>query len=126
MVLAGIFAGVSVVLAAVGIYGVLAYAVEQRRREIGVRMALGALPNQILSQFLFLGTRLVMAGSLLGAIGGWLTGRAMSKLLFGVGSAHPAVFVGTAAVLALVSLAACLAPAVRAARVPPMEALRAE
>lgn len=126
MVLAGIFAGVSVVLAAVGIYGVLAYAVEQRRREIGVRMALGALPNQILSQFLFLGTRLVVAGSLLGAIGGWLTGRAMSKLLFGVGSAHPAVFVGTAAVLALVSLAACLAPAVRAARVPPMEALRAE
>jgi predicted permease len=126
LMLAGIFAGVAVVLAAVGIYGVLAYAVAQRRREIGVRMALGALPQQILSQFLSLGAKLVILGSVLGAIGAWLTGRAMAGLLYGVGSANPLVFAGTAALLALVAMAACLLPAIRAARVPPMEALRAE
>jgi predicted permease len=126
LMLAGIFAGVALVLAAVGIYGVLAYAVAQRRREIGVRMALGALPQQILAQFLSLGAKLVVIGSILGGIGGWLTGRAMAGLLFGVGPAHPSVFLGTAALLAMVAMAACLVPAVRAARVPPMEALRSE
>ncbi|HXQ79718.1 MAG TPA: ABC transporter permease [Opitutaceae bacterium] len=126
LMLAAIFAGVAVVLAAVGIYGVLAYAVAQRRREIGVRMALGALPQQILAQFLSLGARLAFFGSMLGGIGGWLTGRAMSKLLFGVGPVHPAVFAGTAVLLAAVAMAACLLPAVKAARVPPMEALRSE
>jgi len=126
LMLAGIFAGVALVLAAVGIYGVLAYAVAQRRREIGVRMALGALPQQIVAQFLRLGATLVVLGSILGAIGGWLTGRAMAGLLFGVGPIHPAVFAATAGVLAVVALAACLTPAVRAARVPPMEALRSD
>jgi predicted permease len=126
LMLAGIFAGIALVLAAVGIYGVLAYAVAQRRREIGVRMALGALPQQILGQFLSLGGKLVIVGSLIGGIGGWLTGRAMQGLLFGVSAFHPAVFAGTAAVLGLVAMVACLAPAVKAARVPPMEALRSE
>ena len=125
LVLAGIFAGVALVLAAVGIYGVLAYAVAQRRREIGVRMALGALPQQILGQFLSLGGRLALAGSVLGIIGGWLAGRAMTAILFGVGPVSVAVFASTAALLGLVALAACLLPAMRAARVPPMEALRA-
>jgi putative ABC transport system permease protein len=89
-------------------------------------MALGALPEQIRAQFLLLGAKLVIAGSILGGIGAWLTGRAMGKLLFGVGPAHPAVFGGTAAVLALIAMAACMLPAARAARVPPMEALRSE
>jgi putative ABC transport system permease protein len=124
LMLAGIFAAVALVLAAVGIYGVLAYAVAERRREIGVRMALGALPMQILAQFLSLGARLVLVGSVLGGIGGWLIGRAMVSLLFGVGAAQPLVFVGAAALLALVAMTACLVPALRAARVPPMEALR--
>jgi predicted permease len=124
LMLAGIFAAVALVLAAVGIYGVLAYAVAERRREIGVRMALGALPQQILAQFLSLGAKLVVAGSILGAIGGWLVGRAMVSLLFGVGAAQPLVFVGAAALLALVAMTACLVPSMRAARVPPMEALR--
>jgi len=124
LMLAGIFAGVALVLAAVGIYGVLAYAVAERRREIGVRMALGALPQQILAQFLSLGARLVIAGSILGGIGGWLVGRAMVSLLFGVGAAQPLVFVGAAALLGLVAMTACLVPSMRAARVPPMEALR--
>lgn len=126
LMLAGIFAGVALVLAAVGIYGVLAYAVAQRRREIGVRMALGALPQQILFQFLSLGARLVVIGSVLGVLGGWLTGRAMQGLLFGVGAGQPAAFAGTAAVLSLVAMTACLVPALRASRVPPMEALRSE
>ncbi len=126
MMLAGIFAGIALVLAAVGIYGVLAYAVAQRRREIGVRMALGALPKQILAQFLSLGAKLVVIGSVIGGVGGWLTGRAMASLLFGVHPAHPAVFAGTAALLSVVAMAACLLPALRAARVPPMEALRAD
>jgi ABC-type antimicrobial peptide transport system permease subunit len=125
-VLASIFAGVALVLAAVGIYGVLAYAVAQRRREIGVRMALGALPQQIRAQFLLLGARLVIAGSVLGGLGAWLTGRAMSTLLFGVSPSQPAVLGGTTAILAMIALAACLLPAVKAARVPPMEALRSE
>jgi ABC-type antimicrobial peptide transport system permease subunit len=124
LMLAGIFAGVALVLAAVGIYGVLAYAVAERRREIGVRMALGALPSQILGQFLSLGARLVIAGSILGGIGGWLIGRAMVSLLFGVGAAQPLVYVGAAVLLALVAMTACLVPSMRAARVPPMEALR--
>jgi predicted permease len=124
LMLAGIFAGVALVLAAVGIYGVLAYAVAERRREIGVRMALGALPQQILAQFLSLGAKLILVGSVLGGIGGWLIGRAMVSLLFGVGAAQPLVFVGAAALLAIVAMTACLVPAVRAARVPPMEALR--
>ena len=126
LMLAGMFAAIALVLAAVGIYGVLAYAVAQRRREIGVRMALGALPQQVLAQFLSLGARLVIIGSLLGGLGGWLTGRAMAGLLFGVSPFNPAVFAATAGILGIVAMAACLAPAVRAARVPPMEALRSE
>jgi predicted permease len=124
LMLAGIFAGVALVLAAVGIYGVLAYAVAERRREIGVRMALGALPTQILAQFLVLGAKLVVVGSILGGIGGWLIGRAMVSLLFGVGGVQPLVFAGAAVLLSLVAMTACLVPAMRAARVPPMEALR--
>jgi len=124
LMLAGIFAGVALVLAAVGIYGVLAYAVAERRREIGVRMALGALPQQIMTQFLSLGARIVAVGSVLGVIGGWLIGRAMVSLLFGVGAAQPAVFACAAALLSVVAMTACLVPALRAARVPPMEALR--
>jgi predicted lysophospholipase L1 biosynthesis ABC-type transport system permease subunit len=124
MMLAGIFAGVALVLAAVGIYGVLAYAVAQRRREIGVRMALGALPRQIVGQFLAIGARLAIAGSVLGIVGGWLAGRAMTTVLFGVGPVNALVFACAAALLGLVALSACLVPASQAARVPPMEALR--
>jgi predicted permease len=126
MMLAGIFAAVALALAAVGLYGVLAYAVAQRRREIGVRMALGALPEQIRTQFLGLGARLVAAGALLGGVGAWLSGRAMSSLLFGVGAVHPGILAATVMVLVIIALLACLLPAARAARVPPMEALRGD
>jgi predicted permease len=124
--LAGLFAGAALVLAAVGIYGVLAYSVAQRRREIGVRMALGARPEQILRQFFGLGVRLLAIGLPLGLIGAWLAAHAMAGLLFGVTPANPSVLAGTAVILAAVALPACLLPARRAAQVAPIDALRAE
>ncbi|HAB19842.1 MAG TPA: hypothetical protein DCE44_25840, partial [Verrucomicrobiales bacterium] len=124
--LASLFAGVALLLAALGTYGVLSYAVAQRRREIGVRMALGALPKQIGHQFLPLGLRLLAAGTILGIVGAWLAGRAMQNLLFNVPPLHGATLAATALTLTLVSLVACLVPTLRAARVDPMEALRAE
>jgi ABC-type antimicrobial peptide transport system permease subunit len=126
LLLAGIFAAVALVLAGVGLYGVLAYAVAQRRREIGVRMALGALPAQIRTQFLGLGVRLAAAGAVVGGIGAWLSGRAMEKLLYGVGAFDPVVVAATGFVLAVIAILACLLPAIRAAHVPPMEALRSD
>ena len=124
--LAGAFALVALLLAAIGTYGVLAYAVSQRRREIGVRMALGALPQQVLKQFLTLGAKLLLAGVLLGLLGAWLAGHAMQSVLFGVGSLHPGVLAATAATMALVVLLATFIPSNRAMRVSPIEALRDE
>jgi predicted permease len=124
--LAGIFAGVALLLAAIGTYGVLSYAVAQRRREIGIRMALGAQTKQIGTQFLSLGLRLLAAGTILGLIGAWPAGRAMQSVLFDVPTLHIASLLGTALVMTAVSLVACLIPARRATKVDPMVALRAE
>jgi len=124
--LAGIFAGVALLLAAIGTYGVLSYAVAQRHREIGIRMAVGAQRHQIAAQFLSLGLRLLATGTLLGLLGAWLAGRAMQSVLFGVPTLHVATLLGTALVLSAVSLVACLVPARRATKVDPMIALRAE
>ncbi|GAB5559605.1 MAG: ABC transporter permease [Synoicihabitans sp.] len=125
-VLAGVFAGVALLLAAVGSYGVLAYAVGQRRREIGVRMALGALPSQILRQFLSLGTKLLVAGISLGVALAWLVGRAMQSLLYDVEPFSFAVLGITGLVMALVVLLASLIPSRQASLVSPNEALRDE
>jgi predicted permease len=124
--LAGIFAGVALLLAVIGTYGVLSYAVAQRRREIGIRMALGAQREQIGAQFLSLGLRLLGAGIILGLIGAWLTGRAMQSVLFDVPVVHFATLFGTALLMSVVSLVACLIPTRRATMVDPVEALRAE
>lgn len=124
--LSGIFAGVALLLAAIGTYGVLSYAVAQRRREIGVRMALGAQASQIRSQFLSLGLRLLAAGSILGVIGAWLTGGVMQSVLFNVPALHLATIIGVALVMTVVSLVACWLPARRASRVDPLVALRDE
>jgi predicted permease len=124
--LAGIFAGVALLLAAIGTYGVLSYAVAQRRREIGIRMALGAQTRQIGAQFLSLGLRLLAAGTILGLIGAWLAGRAMQSVLFDVPTLPIAALLGTAVVMSAVSLVACLIPARRATKVNPMVALRYE
>ena len=96
---------------------------EQRRREIGLRMALGAQPGQIRGQFFYLSLRLLSAGTILGVFGAWLTGRAMQAVLFHVAALNLSIFVGAMCVMGLVSLAACLLPSQRAARISPMEAL---
>ena len=124
--LAGIFAGVALLLATIGTYGVLSYAVAQRTREIGIRMALGAQRSQIGSQFLSLGLRLLAAGTVLGLLGAWLAGRAMQSVLFGVPALHLATLFGTALLLAAVSLIANYIPARRAMKVDPVIALRTE
>jgi len=124
--LAGIFAGVALLLASIGTYGVLAYAVGQRQREIGVRMALGAQPRQVLAQFLSLSVKLLLAGILLGVLGAWLAGRAMQSVLFGVGTFQTDILLATAGVMTAVVLLATFLPSRRASRVDPLVALRAE
>jgi putative ABC transport system permease protein len=124
--LAGIFASVALLLAAIGTYGVLSYAVAQRRREIGIRMAVGAQRHQIGAQFLSLGLRLLAAGTILGLIGAWLAGRAMQSVLFDLPALPVVALLGTAFVMTAVSLLACLIPARRATLVDPVEALRFE
>jgi ABC-type antimicrobial peptide transport system permease subunit len=125
-IVAGIFAAAALLLAAIGTYGVLAYAVSQRRREIGVRMALGALPQQILAQFLGLGARLLVVGLSLGVLGAWVAGRAMQSLLFGVGGLPVGLLAITAGVMLGVVFLAMFLPSRRAARVNPIDALRSE
>jgi predicted permease len=125
-ILAGIFAAMALLLAGVGTYGVLAYAVSQRSREIGVRMALGALPQQVLAQFLGIGAILLGIGICLGAAGAWLTGRAMQSMLFEVGSFPAGVLAATTAVMAVVVFLSVYLPSSRAARINPVDALRDE
>jgi len=121
--LAGLFSAIAVLLTAVGTYGVLSYSVAQRRREIGVRMALGAQPQQIRAQFLRIAFRLLVAGTLLGVAGAWAEGQGMRTLLFHVPPLHLATLAGAVAVVAIVSLVACWLPSYRAARISPVEAL---
>ena len=121
--LAGLFAAIALLLTAIGTYGVLSYAVAQRRREIGVRMALGARPEQIRGQFFLLALRLLAGGTLLGIMGAWLAGQAMQTVLFHVTALNLPILAGAAGVMAMVSLFACLLPAHRAARISPTEAL---
>lgn len=125
-VLAAAFSGIALLLIVIGSYGVLSYAVAHRRREIGVRVALGARPDQISGQFLWLALRLLAAGTGLGMIGAWMTSQAMRAVLFHVAGFSPAIVAGSAAVIAAVSLSACLLPARRAARISPVQALSDE
>jgi predicted permease len=122
--LAVLFSAIALLLTAIGSYGVLSYSVEQRRREIGVRMALGAQPGQIRNQFLFLALRLLAYGVMLGGIGAWLAGRAMQTVLFHVPAFNLPILSSAAGIMALVSIVACLLPSYRAARTSPVEALR--
>jgi putative ABC transport system permease protein len=125
-VLLAAFAAVALLIAAIGIYGVLAYSVNQRTREIGLRMALGATPRSVLQLIVGQGMKVVLVGVALGLAGGLALGRAVSSLVFGVQVHDPATFSLVAIVLTMVALAACIIPARRAARVDPMVALREE
>jgi ABC-type antimicrobial peptide transport system permease subunit len=125
ILLAG-FSLVSLLLAAVGVYGVLAYSVTERTREFGVRVALGAEPSRIQSLVLAGGARVVLAGTALGIAGALALTRLLETMLFGVGARDAATFLSVPVVLALVGLLAAWLPARRASRLPPLEALRAD
>ena len=121
-----IFAGVAVVLAAIGIYGVVAYSVTQRTHEIGVRVALGAQQRNIVRLVLSEGVRTAILGAALGLVGAAWVARFMAGLLFGIDVHDPLTFLAVAAILVAVAAAACSIPARRAMRVDPMVALRYE
>jgi putative ABC transport system permease protein len=124
--LLSIFAGVALVLTIVGLYGVMSYAVAQRTNEIGIRMALGAQPRDVLSLIVGQGFKLVLAGLAIGLIGAYAVTRLVASLLFGVTTKDPLTFGVVALALAVVALLACYIPARRAAKVDPIVALRYE
>jgi putative ABC transport system permease protein len=126
MLLLAIFAGLALVLAAVGIYGVIGYSVTQRTQEIGIRMALGAPRSAVMRMIVGQAMALAAIGLVAGAIGAWLLTRLMQKLLFGVAPSDPLTFAAVSMILALVAAVAASIPGLRATRVDPVIALRSE
>lgn len=126
MMLVGIFAGLALTLSVVGLYAVVSYSVAERFHEMGVRLALGAQPSRLLTMVLGEGLRLVIAGLILGLVASMAVTRFLDTLLFGVHARDVTTFAGVVVVLSLAAMLGCLVPALRAMRVDPMVALRAE
>jgi putative ABC transport system permease protein len=126
VLLLGAFAGLALVLAAVGIYSVLAYSVRRRVREIGIRMALGATPANVLRMVLSDGMKPILLGVAIGLAAAAALGRVVSSLIYGVTATDPLTFAGVAFLLVLVGLFATALPALRATRVEPVRTLREE
>jgi putative ABC transport system permease protein len=126
LLLLTLFAGLALLLSAIGIYGVMAYSTTQRRHEIGIRVALGAGTRDVLNLVVGQGMRLVGIGLLLGLTGAWLLSRVLTSQLFGVSARDPFTYLAVAALLGVVALTASYLPARRALRVDPMTSLRSE
>jgi putative ABC transport system permease protein len=126
LLLLGAFALVALALAAVGIYGVMSYTVGERRREIGVRVAMGARPGEVQALVVRQGMAVAAIGVTLGLAGSLAAARLLRSLLFGIGPADLPAFAAAVALLSAVAVLACYVPARRAARVDPMVALRYE
>jgi putative ABC transport system permease protein len=126
LLLIGFFAGIALLLATAGVFGVMAYSVSRRTREIGVRVALGARPRDVLAMILSQGVRTVLTGTVIGIAGSLAVTRAMQSLLFEVTATDPLTFAVVVALLIAVALLACYIPAKRATKVDPMAALRYE
>jgi putative ABC transport system permease protein len=124
--LLGLFATTAIVLAMTGLYGTMAFAAQQRTREIGLRIALGATPKQATALLLRSGMALTALGTALGLLGSVAVTRALSSLLFGIGATDPATFVGVTAALVAAAWLACYVPARRARQLDPIRAINAE
>jgi len=120
------FAVLALVLSAVGLYGVISYGVNQRTTEIGIRMAVGAEPKDVLKLILREGLVLAVVGTLLGAGGALVLTRFLSSVLFGVSATDPAIYLSAAGLLLIVAITACFWPARKASAIQPLEALRYE
>jgi putative ABC transport system permease protein len=126
ILLLGIFGGIAAVLAAIGIYGVMAYSVAERTREIGIRMALGAASGDVVKMVLRHALLIVFVGLVVGLAGSFALTRVIKSALYGVTATDPATYVGISALLLLVAIVACLIPTRRAVSVHPTIALRYE